>query len=91
MSDRKCGYDFEKLRDRSAEEEQTNDEKNVVGSDEDMVDALDEKLPNDCKSTLAAARAVIDLSHVSVEDALILKRSAVVDVKKRSVPRIGRK
>lgn len=90
MGDRECGHDLEELQERSTEEEQADDEKNVVGPNEDVMDAFAQELPNDCKSALTPAGGVIDLHSVFVENALIFQLLTLIDVAKGLVARISR-
>lgn len=52
MRDRESSNNPEQPSDGAAEKEQTDNEKNMIRTDEDVMDTFQQKLPNDCKSIL---------------------------------------
>src|SRR4051812_38094458 len=83
--------DFQKLTNRSAKEHQPDNEKNVVGSNEDVMDSFPNKLTDNRKNVLPRIRDIIDARGFGIEDGLMLQLSAVVNIQESFVTRIESK
>ena len=91
VADRERRHDQRQPRQRAAEEQQADQEQDVIGPDQDVLDAGDDERLHDRPSALRAARVIRRVLVRCVEDRLQLQRRVLVDVDEGLVNRIVRK
>ena len=80
--------DLQQRRPAAAEQQQPDEEQDVVGTDQDVMDARRRERAHHRQRTLRGARVVDVFLAVGVEDQLLLQRAVLVDVDERLVQRV---
>ena len=84
------GHDEQQLPHRAAQQQQPDEEEQVIGADQDVMDARGHELPDHSRHALTRACEVLEARMTRVEDHLRRQRVALVDVDERLVHRVVR-